>query len=64
MATHKFAVGQTVRLIEVHNRVKAGACEIIRLRPLEGGYEPRYLVKRVDESYERVAAESEVESKA
>jgi hypothetical protein len=64
MATHKFTVGQTVRLVAIHNRVKAGVCEIIRLRPLERGHEPGYLIKMAGEPYERVAAESELEGEA
>jgi len=61
MAAHRFSVGQTVRLIAIHNRVKAGECEIIRLLPLERGHERRYQIKRVGEPYERVATESELE---
>lgn len=55
--THKFKIGQTVEIQPVHNRVKGGPCEIVRLMPLEGA-EPEYQIKRVGEPYQRVAGES------
>jgi hypothetical protein len=48
-------------VISIHNRVKAGPCEIIRLMPIERGEEPGYQIKRVGEPFERVARESELE---
>jgi hypothetical protein len=59
--THKFSVGQIVTIISIHNRVKAGPCEVIRLMPIERGEEPGYQIKRVGEPFERVARESELE---
>ena len=58
---HKFSVGQTVTIISIHNRVKAGPCEILRLMPIERGEEPIYQIKRVGEPFERMARESELE---
>lgn len=58
---HRYSVGQIVTMISVHNRVKAGSCEIVRLMPIERGAEPAYQVKRVGEPFERVARESELE---
>jgi hypothetical protein len=59
MTSHKFKIGQTVRIRAVHNRVQGGPCEITRLMPLQGD-EPEYQIKRIGEPYQRVAGESEL----
>ena len=61
METHRYAIGQTVRF---RPRLAGGAVfggyEILRLLPEEEG-EPRYRIKSVRESHERVANESQLE---
>ena len=61
--THKFMIGQTVGLMARTLRPAAvGGYEIRRLMPAADSdpTDPRYRIKSVDESYERVALESEL----
>ncbi len=61
MRTHRYGVGQTVRFVaRSSDNALSGGYEIIRLLPEEAG-EPRYRLKSVRESHERVAAESQLE---
>ena len=61
MRTHCYAVGQTVRFVSrFSNGALSGGYEVMRLLPEEAG-EPRYRLKSVHESYERVAAESQLQ---
>ena len=61
MRTHQYAVGQTVRFIfRFSNGALSGGYEVMRLLPEEAG-EPRYRLKSVHESHERVAAESQLQ---
>jgi hypothetical protein len=57
--SHRFKIGQTLMNQAVHNRVKGGPCEVVRLMPLEGS-EPGYQIKRAGEPYQRVVGESEL----
>jgi hypothetical protein len=59
MTAHRFKIGQTLMNQAVHNRVKGGPCEVVRLMPLEGS-EPGYQIKRAGEPYQRVVGESEL----
>ena len=63
MMLHKFTIGQTVGLMSRALRSAAvGQYEIRRLMPAADSdpNDPRYRIKSVHESYERVALESEL----
>jgi hypothetical protein len=61
MPAHKFKVGQSVRFTPGKMTRPAGAqaYKIVRILPAEGG-EYHYRIKSVYESFERMAAESEL----
>jgi hypothetical protein len=61
MAGHKFKVGQSVRFTPRKMMLPAGAqaYKIVRVLPAEAG-EYHYRIKSVYESFERMAAESEL----
>lgn len=61
MATHKFKVGQTVRLIPGHMRMPGGGdYKIIMLLPPTDG-QNQYRVKSRSEAFERVVKETDLE---
>ena len=60
--SHKFAVGQTVRLTPSNaNNAVVGSYEIRQLMP-ESDYqkEPRYRIRNMTERHERIVAESDL----
>jgi len=60
MPTHKFHVGQLVRLAPALSRnVPGGSYEIVKRLPERGG-EFEYQVKSMDEPHQRVVRESEL----
>jgi hypothetical protein len=60
MATHRFNVGQNVRLLQsVLNRSKSIECEILQIMPREG-IGVQYRVRGADERFERIAQEHEL----
>jgi hypothetical protein len=60
MDTHRFAVGQTVRLLQsVINRGKSIPCEILQIMPFDGACY-QYRVRGEDERFERIAKEHEL----
>jgi hypothetical protein len=62
MAAHKFRVADVVQLAaNRRTQFRGGACEIVRLMPIERGGEPEYHVKMVGEAHDRVVRESELE---
>ena len=61
MRTHRYGIGQTVRFVSRSSSgALSGGYEIIGLLPEEAG-EPRYRLKSVRESHDRVAAESQLQ---
>jgi hypothetical protein len=63
VVAHKFMIGQSVDLMHrVLRFAAAGRYEIRRLMPAADSdpSDPRYRIKNADESYERVALESEL----
>lgn len=58
MATHKFKVGQNLRLVarRMGGAEQAQLCKVVRLLPLEDG-QPQYRVKCANENVERVVKE-------
>jgi hypothetical protein len=60
--TPKFRSGQTVQLSRsmMSRSAPGGDYKVVRQLPDDGG-EPRYRIKSVNEPYERVAKESEME---
>jgi hypothetical protein len=60
MRTHRFSVGQTVRLLRsVVNRNKSISCEILQIMPVEG-LSYQYRVRGEHERFERIAQEHEL----
>ena len=62
MATHKFAVGQTVRFSPHRDQepaTKGGLFKIVRLLPEAGGV-PQYRVKSEIDGHERVVREDQL----
>lgn len=60
MDTHRFAVGQTVRLLQsVLNRGKSIPCEVLQIMPFDGA-SYQYRVRGADERFERIAQEHEL----
>jgi hypothetical protein len=58
--SHRFRVGQTVRLIQSMSRsAAAGQYEIVSLRPADGEI-PQYRIKSRSENHERVVAENDL----
>ena len=58
--THRFKVGQTVKLIPSISRIAAqGHFEIVSLRPVDGET-PHYRIKNRTELHERVVAETDL----
>jgi hypothetical protein len=61
MPTHKFHVGQLVQLIpSISRNVPGGSYEIIKKLPENRG-EFEYRIKSMNERYERVVRESELQ---
>jgi hypothetical protein len=61
MPTHKFHVGQLVQLIpSISRNVSGGTYEVIKKLPESGG-EFEYRIKSMNERYERVVRESELQ---
>jgi hypothetical protein len=61
MPTHKFHVGQLVQLIpSISRNVPGGSYEIVRKLPERDG-EFEYRIKSMNERYERVVRESELQ---
>ena len=60
--THKFRSGQIVHLSRslTARSVPGGDYKIMRQMPVDGG-EPQYRIKSMNEPYERVAKESDME---
>jgi hypothetical protein len=56
--THKFKVGQNLRLVarRMGGTEQAQLCKVVRLLPLEDG-QPQYRVKCTNENVERVVKE-------
>lgn len=60
MDTHRFAVGQTVRLLQsVLSRGKSISCEILQIMPVENA-SFQYRVRGEDERFDRIAQEHEL----
>ena len=61
LKSHKYMPGQTVRYIAGPlNRGAAGSFQIVRLLPFDGD-EHQYRIKSLDEAFERVAKESQLD---
>jgi len=60
MATHRFAVGQNVRLLQsVITRGKSIACEVVQIMPFDGACF-QYRIRAADERFDRIAKEHEL----
>ena len=60
MATHRFTVGQNVRLLQsVITRGKSIACEVVQIMPFDGACF-QYRVRAADERFDRIAKEHEL----
>ena len=59
MAKPKFKSSDIVELVHGHGTAPRGTYEIVRLIPSEGG-EPRYRIRSLQETHERVALEHEL----
>lgn len=62
LKSHKYSIGQTVRYIAgPYSRASNSEMfKIVRLMPLDGD-EHQYRIKSVDEAFERVAKESQLD---
>jgi len=61
LTSHKYAPGQIVRYTAGPlNRGASGTFQIVRLMPSDGG-EHQYRIKSLDEAFERVAKESQLD---
>ncbi len=62
LKSHKFTLGQTVRYIAgpMNRATASGTYKIIKLLPLDGD-EHQYRIKNTEESFERVAKESQLD---
>lgn len=61
MSDHKFKVGQTLQFKphRMNISVGPGRCKVIRLMATDGS-DPQYRIRCTNESFERVAHESEL----
>jgi hypothetical protein len=60
MDTHRFTVGQTVRLLQsAVNRSKSIPCEIMQLMPYDGVCH-QYRIRGEEERFDRIAQEHEL----
>lgn len=62
MRAHRYAVGQAVSYAEVHppHDIWRGGYEIVFLLPA-GDREPQYQIRSVDQTYDRVVGESQLQ---
>lgn len=62
LKSHRYTIGQTVRYIAgpLSRVTTNGTFKIVRLLPLEGD-EHQYRIKSLDEAFERVAKESQLD---
>ena len=61
MSDHKFKIGQTLHFTPHRSTgvARAGTCKVMRLVSSDGA-DPQYHIKCLNESFERVAWESEL----
>lgn len=60
MDTHRFIVGQNVRLVQsVLHRGKSIPCEVVQVMPYDGACF-QYRVRSTDENFDRIAKEHEL----
>lgn len=63
--SHRFKIGQTVRLTrDALRSTHDGYFRIVALRPAEDGNDPQYLIKNDAERCQRVVAQSAITTEA
>ncbi len=63
MPEHKFRIGQILEFTP-HRRgdyARSGKCKVVRLLPAGGGDSPQYRIKCVNENFERIVWENQLQ---